>query len=263
MNGISLLHFVVVLFSLLQVSCGGTRKVAEKEEHHPIEIPRITTTRHSCVIEYKGYTVSFNEATKTPDWVAYELTEEESDGPWSRQGLRFFADPNCPSKQADNEDYRHSGYSRGHLAPAGDMKWDSLAMIECFYFTNCIPQDESLNNGRWNQLEMKTRAVSRDFGRVYVVCGPVYQSQDTLFIGANHVAVPDACFKALLIPRGESYSAIVFLMHNAYESRSLKECAMTVDALEAMIGMDLYYGLPDELEELIEGKVDWNVWELK
>jgi hypothetical protein len=52
-------------------------------------------------------------------------------------------------------------------------------------------------------------------------------------------------------------------MYNAYESRSLKECAMTVDALEAMIGMDLYYGLPDELEELIEGKVDWNVWELK
>lgn len=66
MNSISLLHFVVVLFSLLQVSCGGTRKVAEKDEQHPIEIPRITTTRHSCVIEYKGYTVSYNEATKHP-----------------------------------------------------------------------------------------------------------------------------------------------------------------------------------------------------
>ena len=105
-------------------------------------------------------------------------------------------DPDCYEKQADNDDYRNSGYSRGHLAPAGDMKWDSVAMLESFYFTNCIPQDAALNNGKWNQLEMKTRSWAQQYGKVYVVCGPVYQSDDTLRIGHNEVAVPDACFKA-------------------------------------------------------------------
>ena len=258
----NLLYIIVTLFTLLQVSCANVKKT-EVVAAGPIETPRVTDNRENQIIEYKGYTVSYNEAKKTPNWVAYELTEEETDGPWSRRGLRFVADPNCECKQADNEDYRDSGYSRGHLAPAGDMKWDSLAMIECFYFTNCIPQDEALNNGRWNQLEMKARAVARDYGRVYVVCGPVFQDQDTLCIGYNRVAVPHACFKALLIPKGESYSAIAFLMQNEREDRSLRECALSVDELETVLGMDLYYNLPDEIEGLVESKVVWEDWNLR
>lgn len=79
-----------------------------------------------------AYTLSYNSKTLTANWVAYELTAKETNGPWSRKGLRFMPDLDCKSKQADNEDYRNSGYTRGHLAPAGDMKWDSLAMSDEF-----------------------------------------------------------------------------------------------------------------------------------
>ena len=261
MNSAFFVYLILILSSLLPRPGNGTKN--GEREGCQIEIPKILDHRQSQIIEYKGYTVSYNEETKTPNWVAYELTEEETDGPWSRRGLRFVADPNCECKQADNEDYRNSGYSRGHMVPAGDMKWDSLAMIECFYFTNCIPQNEALNNGRWNQLEMKTRAMARDFGRVYVVCGPVFQDQDTLCIGYNRVIVPHACFKALLIPKGESYSAVAFMMQNDREDRSLKECALPVDELETLLGMDLYYNLPDEIEELVESKVVWEDWNLR
>ena len=225
-----------------------------------LEIPRYDFEVIEQIMVKRGFTVSFNPNTKLPNWVAYELTANETDGPWTRKGLRFMPDPDCKSKQADNNDYRNSGYSRGHLAPAGDMKWDSVAMLESFYFTNCIPQDEALNNGRWNQLEMKTRALARKYGKIYVVCGPVFLDEDTLRIGHNGVAVPDACFKALLVPKDASYSTIAFLMNNGGESRTVKECALTVDELEALLGLDLFCGLADETEESVECKVVWEDW---
>ena len=140
------------------------------------------------------------------------------------------------------------------------MKWDSVAILESFYFTNCIPQDEALNNGRWNQLEMKTRAWARKYGKVYVVCGPVFINEDTLRIGHNGVAVPDMCFKALLIPKDKEYSAIAFLMYNGGERRTVEDCALTVDELEAILGINLFCGLPDEIEKSVECKVVWEDW---
>lgn len=208
------------------------------------------------------YIVLYISRTLIANWVAYELTTEETNGPWTRKGLRFMPDPNCHSRQADHEDYRNSGYSRGHLAPAGDMKWDSVAMVESFYFTNCIPQDKELNNGRWNQLEMKTRAWAKEYGRVYVVSGPVFWDDDTLRIGHNGVAVPDACFKALLIPVDEGYSAVAFLMQNGGEERSLRDCAVSVDELESLLGLDLFCNLPDDKEDEVESKVVWEDWSI-
>lgn len=214
------------------------------------------------IIVHKAYIVSYNSTTLNPNWVAYELTANETEGPWSRKGLRFMPDPDCDEGQADNEDYRNSGFSRGHLAPAGDMKWDSVAMLESFYFTNCIPQDTRLNNGKWNQLEEKTRRWARQYGRVYVVCGPAFLTEDTLRIGHNGVAVPDACFKALLVPTDRGYSSIAFLMSNGEENRSVGECALTVDALEALLDMDFFCNLPDKEEVEVESKVvreDWGL----
>ena len=234
-------------------------------EQNPIrfELPCNTNEVAEQVIGRRGYTLSYNPTTLVANWVAYELTADETDGPWTRRGLRFMPDPSCKSRQADNDDYRNSGYSRGHLAPAGDMKWDSVAMLESFYFTNCIPQDKELNNGRWNQLEMKTRSLAKEYGKVYVVCGPAFLNEDTLRIGHNGVAVPDACFKALLVPTSKGYSAITFLMRNGGEVRSVKECAMTVDELETVVGLDFFCNLPDDIEDTAESKVSWEDWRLR
>ena len=215
-----------------------------------------------CIF-HSGYTVSYNPRTLTANWVAYELTAEETDGPWLRKGLRFMPDPDCYEQQADNDDYQNSDYSRGHLAPAGDMKWDSVAMLESFYFTNCIPQDAALNNGKWNQLEMKTRAWAQQYGKIYVVCGPVFQSKDTLRIGHNGVAVPDACFKALLIPKEKGYSAIAFVMQNGGEERQLTECACTVDELEQILSIDLFCNLSKRQQNIVESVIVWEDWGFK
>lgn len=260
-------HFVLCSISMalpFMLSCIPHRPSLPKDvavQSLPLEQPQ--ANQSDIILSHSAYSLSYNHNTLIPNWVAYELTADETDGPWTRKGLRFMPDPDCRFRQADNDDYRNSGYSRGHLAPAGDMKWDSLAMVESFYFTNCFPQDKALNNGRWNQLEMKTRALARDYGRVYVICGPVFMNDDTIRIGHNGVAVPDACFKALLIPKGKDYSAIAFLMRNGGEDRTLRECACTVDEMEALLGMDLFCNLSDDVEEAIECQVTWDDWGIR
>ena len=228
-----------------------------------LEIPCYDFVVDEQILAKRGYTVSFNPNTKLPNWVAYELTADETDGPWTRKGLRFVPDPYYKGEQADREDYRNSGYSHGHLAPAGDMKWDSLAMIESFYYTNCIPQDAIFNTGKWHQLEEKTRKLAREYGSVYIVTGPVIQFDSVERIGYHGIPVPVACYKALLIHNKECYSAIGFVMLNGGEQRSMKECACTVDELEALLGLNMFYNLPDDIEEGVESTITWNDWNLR
>jgi len=256
----AILSTILCLFLMSCIPHRPSQQTEKQINNRHIELCKTRPSEE--IIFHSAYTVSYNPKTLIANWVAYELTAEETDGPWTRKGLRFMPDPDCKSKQADNNDYRNSGYSRGHLAPAGDMKWDSVAMLESFYFTNCIPQDKELNNGRWNQLEMKVRTWANRYGRVYVVCGPAFLNTDTLRIGHNKVAVPDACFKALLIPTSTSYSAIAFVMRNGEEKRNMKECSCTIDQLETLLNLDLFHNLPDRIETEVESTVCWPDWNL-
>ena len=52
-------------------------------------------------------------------------------------------------------------------------------------------------------------------------------------------------------------------MLNEGENRSIKECACTVDELEALLGLNMFYNLPDDIEEDVESKVTWGDWNLR
>lgn len=250
LKGVSPLRFLVLIFL----------SACAPKLYQPLQLECPEVVLEDSLKSYSAYITSYNPKTLTAIWVAYELSANHTDGPYSRKGLRFVQDPDCPWPQAEDADYKGSGYSRGHLVPAGDMKWDSVAMRECFYFTNCIPQDTKFNNGKWNQLEERTRRLAKEYGTVYVVCGPVYEQRDTICIGANGVAVPHKCFKALMVPKDGSYSAIGFIMSNGGEGRGVMDCACTIDSLESVVGMDLFCNLPDKLEKNVESTVVWEDW---
>ena len=118
--------------------------MVKPEPQKPVQTKTVratTETSSQDIIEYEGFTVSYNSQWRIPNWVAYELTAEETDGPYSRKGKDFMADPTTSVLQADAYDYKGSGWSRGHMAPAADFKWSDKAMTESFYYTNICPQD--------------------------------------------------------------------------------------------------------------------------
>ena len=109
------------------------------------------------IVRYQGFVSSYNTETLIPDWVAYELTAEETRGDATRADKNFSMDMNFRGRQAMREDYWGSGWTRGHMAPAGDFMWDDSAMSETFYFMNICPQREELNNKDWQYLEKQVR----------------------------------------------------------------------------------------------------------
>ena len=154
------------------------------------------------IIRKKTYVVSYNKDTKIPNWVAWHLTAEHSDGPIGRSN-KFYEDEDVPAPRATLEDYRGSGWSRGHMCPAGDNKWNEEAMYQSFSLINICPQDARLNSGLWNSIEIDCRNWARRFHDIYIVCGPILYRQEHETIGDNQVCVPEAFFKVVLCLNGE------------------------------------------------------------
>ena len=215
-------------------------------------------TSQKGLLRYEGYVVSYNEKNLIPNWVSYELTAQETNGQYTRNGLVFRQDPKAKVAQSSNDDYKNSGWSRGHMAPAGDFKWSDNAMEETFYFTNCCPQNQLLNAGQWSTLEKKVRDWAKKYGSVTVVTGPLIWENEHGTIGANKVVVPDAFFKAILA--GEQ--SIAFVMYNRPENENMQKCAMTVDKLESITGFDFFAELDDTQESRIESTYTLKFWNL-
>ena len=222
----------------------------------PVNAPKKAQDKEYPIITYSAYEVMYNPEYKIPRWVRYELLASETDGVWSRKGLKFTPDPSVSFPQADDYDYRGSGWSRGHMAPAADFKWSSTAMIETFYFTNCCPQNLELNSGQWSTLEKKVREWANRYGSLTVYTGPIVLDNAYGTIGYNKVVVPDAFFKAILA--GER--SIAFVMYNHNNNENLQKCAMSVDDLEVLTGIDFFEELDDALENQVEATYSVSVW---
>lgn len=234
-------------------------KNAVVEKNQRLELPAISDKRD--IVEHLGYTASYNHEWLIPNWVAYELTREELNG--TTKGEESFQwDPDIKGKQAWREDYAGSGWDKGHLIPRADLKWSAKAYSESFYFSNICPQNHDFNAGVWLTTENMARRIARQYGSVYVVCGPIVTDNKYGTIGEHKVLVPDAFFKAFLIKDGGEYSAIAFVMLNSSERQLLKTCSMTVDELEDKCGLDLFSVLDTTIQEEIEAIIDWSKWRI-
>ena len=224
------------------------------------EIPRLKNKQKEQVIKHEGYTVSYNSEYRIANWVAYELTATEAKSKKTERSNKFVPDPQVKGSTAMNEDYTRSGYDRGHLAPAGDMKWSAKAMRESFYLSNICPQKPKLNRGIWKDLEEQCRLWALDNGSLLIVTGPVITG-DMKRLGKNRVAIPKAFYKVLCYHTEKGYKGIGFLFENRdYKDNSLKSMAIPIDSVEKVTGIDFFPSIPDDQENEMEAAVDWSRW---
>lgn len=207
-----------------------------------------------------SYIVSYNKKTKCPNWVAWRLTRDHANGDVSRMGNAFHEDMEVPAPRALNADYRQSGYSRGHMCPAGDNKWDRDVMYETFLLSNVCPQNANLNSGLWNQIEISCRCWADRYGDIYVICGPMYfKSKKMQYIGENAVAVPDAFFKVILC-LNDVPKCIGFICRNTDGNKKKDMYVNTLNQVERLTGLHFFPQLDPDKRKLIEDQADINVW---
>lgn len=244
-----------------QTSTNESAETPSKGNKRLIELPGKMSGVPERIVSHYAYTLSFNREHNQPNWVAWELTNKETDGHIQRSN-DFIPDPMIPAPhQVTTEDYKGSGYDRGHMAPAADMKWSGKAMTECFYMSNMCPQHGSLNSGPWATLEKACRRWAEQEGSVYIVCGPVFKGHKQKEIGRNiKITVPDGFFKVVLSMKKNQEKAIGFYYNNKSGKQPMDKTATTVDAIEEMTGIDFFVNIPDKLEKRIESTYSLKAW---
>ena len=248
---------VMYLVGCFPISSDNT-VIANNNQFGNLEMVTTPETIPSQIVNYEGMTLSFNKDLHIPNWVAWELTATEVSGTFPRDD-NFRGDDNVIGS-AEKWDYSYSGYDRGHMAPAGDMKWSAKAMDESFYMTNMCPQAKSLNTGAWKRLEEKCRQWAEIDSAIIVICGPIVTDPINEYIGDSKVAVPQRFFKVILSPYIENPRGIGFIMPNAKVPGGMQAAAVSIDEVEQVTGYDFFSSLPDEVENDVESQCKFHYW---
>ena len=208
------------------------------------------------LINHSYLSLSYNENHEQAEWVYYLLTSEMINGKYQRTE-NFRNDNKVTSGSAHKSDYFKSGYDRGHLAPAGDMKISSTSMSESFLLSNISPQNPSFNRGGWKRLETQVRSWVLSENEMFVVTGPVL-SNPIGSIGSNSVTIPRYFYK-IVYSKLEN-KMIGLLMPNKKINNELKYYVKSVDYIENLTGIDFFHQLDDKYEDKLESKINLKKW---
>lgn len=209
------------------------------------------------IVEHSVYVLSYNNTHEQADWVFYKLTKSMINGQTIRSN-DFREDPMVKLVTASTDDYRGSGYSRGHLCPSADIRTDEEANSETFYMSNMSPQLSEFNGGIWNDLEGQVRHWARKHNEVWVATGPVLK-KGLKKIGRNtKVSVPELYYKIVYSSKSGG-RMIAFVMPNEdCEGHTYDEYVVTVDEIEEMTGIDFFPGVANEASlESKTGSLGW------
>ncbi|KAM5146603.1 endonuclease G, mitochondrial isoform 1-T1 [Mantella aurantiaca] len=160
---------------------------------------------------HQSHMLSYDSRLRGPAWVLEQLNSERIQGTADRRNCDFREDESVhPYHRATKEDYRKSGFDRGHLAAAANHKWSQQAMNETFLLSNVYPQNPNLNQNAWNNLEQYCRSLTKCNKNVYVCTGPLFlpktETDGKMYvkyqvIGNNNVAVPTHFFKVVVLEK--------------------------------------------------------------
>ncbi len=255
-----LLAVLVVLWILTLIFAPGEQPTLHSAAAYVQDLELPSHQKGDMVVSHPGYTLLYDEEHEQPRWVAYHLSREELYGSHDR-GDDFRADPSIPTDSAALDDYRGSGYDRGHLIPAADLSWSEEAMSGSFYLSNMSPQSGDFNRGIWSKLEATVRNFADTEGAVYVVTGPVLTDGPYKTIGKNQVSVPNAYYKVVLDYEKPEYKAIGFVLPNEGSKKNLQTFAASIDDVEELTGIDFFPRLKDSEEQALEASFDVSQWD--
>jgi len=228
-----------------------------------VEIPAYLTDRPEEILQHEGFTISYNNKTLCPNWVAWVLYPARYRGKEER--AENFQPDNSIRKGpiVQDRDYRGSGYTRGHMCPAGDCKQSRNSQNDCFLLSNMCPQTKKMNAGDWNDLEMLCRRWATRYDSIYIVCGPIFdKGKQYKKIGRNNkISVPEQFYKVVLRwSGGNNAEAIGFIYNNDNKYRDIKSHVVTVDSIEARTGINFFSKLPKHLERKVEARSNPRQW---
>jgi endonuclease G len=245
---------VLPFFFLLSLSC------AHGANHPPVPPDSALDSGSEFRITRKFYELSYNPDHKVANWVSYSLETSQLKDCVKRNDA-FKPDPLILTGSPQLADYKGSGFDRGHMLPAGDMKFDAEAMRDTFYLSNIAPQPPSFNRGFWAHLEALVRAWAQKYEKIWIVTGPILHPGLPQIGKKNLISVPEEFYKVIIRKEGSSYKGIGFLVKTVLPWPTPVAYSVEIDQVERESGQDFFPFLSSSQEPETEGHVDQNDWD--
>ncbi len=253
------------LLPILLLIIGSVSARAAEELPPPIEpIPAVPdplyrfSTPEGSVIKEAGWCFAYDGQTRAARWTLEYITAKSLEGGAPRKD-DFFSDPRIPGEIRPNlEDWKNSGFDKGHL-PAQANTGDACDKHSRNSLAVSTMQDGPLNRVEWAHLEQEVRDLAQPGCQVWVITAPMFlkwRGQVTYrVIGQHDVAVPTHYLKSVLwIDADNGIHVRSWQCANKPPGygTTTEQWRTTVDTLERSAGLDLWSGLPDELENKLE-----------
>lgn len=238
------------------------------------ETPLITSTEHTIYVTHflpeaekshiRNYSLLYDTRERLAYWVAYPMHSSYA-GNASRTNAWQY-DPLIPQEYQPylNNSYPDSNLDRGHQLASADRNYSAAGNRTTFYFSNMTPQNSTLNQGIWANLEAKVRNTWMPAcDTLYVVTGAMITTttdKEVEYIydrADNRCALPKYYFKALAQKRGDSYYTIAFKMNNEGipSNSNLTQYQLPVSELEEDTGFTFFPALSKEVKDQIHASV--------
>jgi len=238
-----------IFYLILALIAAAGVKADECAPHSNLGLPKADQ-----VLCREGYVVGYSYAHKQPVYTVSHYSR------WSvsqflKRSNDFREDKDVPAPYRSTiDDYRGSGYDRGHLAPNAALDWSKNAMSESFLLSNISPQRPGFNRSGNKNLEKDIRLCAKQKKRLQVITGPIYSKGREVKKIGNGVSVPHGYFKIVFTKNattGKAEAFGVFLPHIDFKNINGSNF-VSVNDIEAHTGLDFLANLPDDIEDRIE-----------
>jgi len=208
------------------------------------------------VLNREGYSLGYNFERKSALWVSY-IISKNSIGVNVERGDKFYADLEIPEAyRVKPDDYRNTGYDKGHLAPNSAIDFSRKSNDQTFAMSNIVPQEPKLNRQAWKSLEGQVEHWARSLGKLYVVTGPIYTKRPEKI---NGLFIPKSFYK--VVYSFQHHRCLGFILPNKEVSASeLWKYAMSVAEVEKETGYQFLSKLSDREEKRIKSQLDLEWW---
>jgi endonuclease G len=221
-------------------------------------------------VRSEHWTVGYSRKRGAPLWACYPLGPASQPIKTVKRKRRFksFAG-------VTHDSYTRSGYTRGHMIPRWAMssRYDKRASDSTFSMANVVPQLATHNAGVWDDLEHRIsgRWDGREVytpgwadarpGGVWTTVGPVYGESPQTLTTDGGVQIPEAFYCVVASAEGDEVDAMAFVIpHEGAKRGDMAPYLVSVDAVEARTGLDLFSELEDRQEDALEARVAKELW---
>ena len=218
--------------------------------------------RHT-LLEHPGLAISYSGQRRTPNWVAWDVTEQDLKGrPLMPRHLIPDARAGGPQWSATADEIINEQLIPLQLCPPQDRLADKTAQQSTYVITNVVPTYAAVTGGPWQDFEQHCRGLVKQGFVCHVIAGTVMDDLHPQMVPKSNIRIPDALWKAVLVsPPGvrsasdvdEHCQLLVIRVPNRpnITDKSWEAYTTTAAAIEAATGLNLLMSFKPDIAAML------------